>query len=111
VPPSGDTIGILDDTQLGALCAQLAATEGGYSKMKTLSCDAATETVSFQIGASQTQCKQLLQTVGASCAVLTVGAVQGCVADTYAVTCASASPIPASCEPFFSCAVGDASVQ
>lgn len=111
VPPTGDKVGSLNDAQLGALCDQLSATEGGYSHTKTLNCDAAAETVSFQIGANQAQCKQLLQTVGASCAVLTVGAVQGCVTDTYAVTCASANPIPDSCTPFFSCAVSDASVQ
>jgi hypothetical protein len=110
-PPASDTIGTLNDSQLGALCDQLAATAGGYGHTKTLTCDAATEMVSFQIGANQTQCKQLLKTVGASCAVLTVGELQGCVTDTYAVTCASPSPFPPSCDPFFSCVVSDASVQ
>jgi hypothetical protein len=105
VPPAGDKVGSLNGTQLGALCDQLAATEGGYSHTKALNCDAGAETVSFQIGANQVECKQLLQMVGTSCAILTVGAVQSCVTETYAVTCASASPIPASCTPFFSCAV------
>jgi hypothetical protein len=111
VPPSINSIATLSDPELGALCEQLAATEGGYSHAKMLACEAGTQAISFQIGPDQAQCKQLLRAVGASCGVLTVGAVQGCVTDIYAETCSSASPIPSSCDPFFSCLVGDASSQ
>jgi hypothetical protein len=110
-PSPSKSIAAASGSELGALCDELAATEGGYSHQKMLSCDAGTETLSFQIGTTQTQCKQLLAALGGSCPALTVGEVQDCVKDTYAETCASASAIPVSCEPFFLCLAGDGSAQ
>lgn len=109
-PPSASSVASLSDGQRGSLCDQLAATEGGYSHSKTLTCDGGTETVSFQIGADQSQCKQILQAVGSSCGGLTVGEVQACVTDTYAQTCAGTASL-ASCDPFFTCLLGDASAH
>jgi hypothetical protein len=108
-PSAGKAIASLSDAELGALCDQLAATEGGYSHPKMLTCDAGTQTLSFGIGSNQAQCKQALGPLGASCGTLTVGNVQGCVTDTYAQTCSSSDLIAPSCDPFFSCLLGDAS--
>ena len=87
-PPATATVATLSGAQLGALCDQLAATEGGYSHPKMLACDGGTSTLTFNIGTNQTQCKQALGAVAASCGTLTVGDLQGCVTDTYAQTCA-----------------------
>ena len=79
--------------------------------MKTLACDGETATVSFQIGADQTQCKQLLRAVAASCDKLTVGALQGCVTETYAQQTCSRTTVASSCGPFFACIAGDGSAS
>lgn len=109
-PPSSSSVATLSDSQWGALCDQLAKTEGGYSHNKTLTCDGGTETFSFQIGSNQGQCKQVLAGVASSCGALTVGDVQNCVTDTYAETCSGGTSL-ASCAAFFSCLAGDGSAH
>jgi hypothetical protein len=103
-PPPSSKLSDLSDGQAAAFCEDLALRQGGYGrKTRTLTCGEAEVTLSFDLGATEAECKASWR-LPPACSSLTVGQITSCVQDIQAATC-EAKDTP-SCDPFLACAGG-----